>query len=81
MWSGVLIRSIGLGPAQPGRRAKLFQLMRLVTYCERNYNLGPKGTGKKRGPAPFRESKSGGAGPTGAFVQRRLCFSLPRNGR
>lgn len=48
-WVDVLIRSIGLDPAQMGRRAKFFQLTRLVTYCERNYNLielGPKGTGK-----------------------------------
>ena len=48
-WIDVLIRSIGLDPDQLGRRAKLFQLTRLVTYCERNYNLvelGPKGTGK-----------------------------------
>ena len=48
-WVDVLIRSIGLDPGQLGRRAKLFQLTRLVTYCERNYNLvelGPKGTGK-----------------------------------
>lgn len=48
-WIDVLIRSIGLDPAQLGRRAKLFQLVRLVPYCERNYNLvelGPKGTGK-----------------------------------
>lgn len=48
-WIDVLIRSIGLNPSQLGRRAKLFQLTRLVTYCERNYNLvelGPKGTGK-----------------------------------
>lgn len=48
-WIDVLIRSIGLDPNQMGRRAKLFQLTRLATYCERNYNLvelGPKGTGK-----------------------------------
>ena len=48
-WMDVLIRSIGLDPAQLGRRAKLFQLTRLIAYCERNYNLielGPKGTGK-----------------------------------
>lgn len=48
-WMDVLIRSIGLDPGQLGRRAKLFQLTRLVSYCERNYNLielGPKGTGK-----------------------------------
>ena len=48
-WIDALIRSIGLDPEQLGRRAKLFQLTRLVAYCERNYNLielGPKGTGK-----------------------------------
>lgn len=48
-WIDALIRSIGLDPAQLGERAKLFQLTRLVPYCERNYNLvelGPKGTGK-----------------------------------
>mgnify|MGYP002625808811 CR=1 FL=1 len=48
-WLDVIIRSIGLNPDELGRRDKLFQLTRLVTYCERNYNfieLGPKGTGK-----------------------------------
>jgi ATP-dependent Lon protease len=48
-WIDALIRSIGLDPAQLGERAKLFQLTRLILYCERNYNLvelGPKGTGK-----------------------------------
>ncbi|MEG0417828.1 MAG: BREX system Lon protease-like protein BrxL [Gordonibacter sp.] len=48
-WIDALVRSIGLDPEQLGRRAKLFQLTRLVAYCERNYNLielGPKGTGK-----------------------------------
>ena len=48
-WLDVIIRSIGLDPDQLGKRSKLFQLTRLITYCERNYNLielGPKGTGK-----------------------------------
>ncbi len=48
-WIDALIRSIGLNPAQLGERAKLFQLTRLIPFCERNYNLvelGPKGTGK-----------------------------------
>ena len=48
-WIDVLIRSIGLDSDQLGERAKLFQLTRLIPYCERNYNLvelGPKGTGK-----------------------------------
>ena len=48
-WIDLLIQSIGFNPELFGERNKLFQLMRLVPYCERNYNLielGPKGTGK-----------------------------------
>ncbi len=48
-WIDVLLQSIGLNPDVFGRRSKLIQLVRLVPFCERNYNiieLGPKGTGK-----------------------------------
>lgn len=48
-WIDVLIQSIGLNPRVFGRRSKFIQLIRLVPFCERNYNLielGPKGTGK-----------------------------------
>ena len=48
-WIDVLLQSIGLNPEAFGRRSKLTQLVRLVPFCERNYNLielGPKGTGK-----------------------------------
>lgn len=48
-WIDVIVRTIGLDPEMLGRRDKLFQLTRLINYCERNYNfieLGPKGTGK-----------------------------------
>jgi len=48
-WMGVLMQSIGFNPDQFTRRGKLLQLLRLVPFCERNYNLlelGPKGTGK-----------------------------------
>ncbi|MFZ1755455.1 MAG: BREX system Lon protease-like protein BrxL [Caldilineaceae bacterium] len=48
-WIDLLIQSMGFNPEFFGRRSKLLQLMRLVPYCERNYNLielGPKGTGK-----------------------------------
>jgi len=48
-WIDVLIQSIGFDPTKFTLRGKLFQLMRLVPYCERNFNLielGPKGTGK-----------------------------------
>lgn len=48
-WIDLLIQSIGFNPDLFGRRSKLTQLVRLIPYCERNYNLielGPKGTGK-----------------------------------
>ncbi len=48
-WIDTLIQSIGFNPEVLGRRSKLLQLVRLIPYCERNYNLielGPKGTGK-----------------------------------
>jgi len=48
-WIDLLIQSLGFDPAMFGKRSKLTQLVRLIPYCERNYNLielGPKGTGK-----------------------------------
>lgn len=48
-WIDLLVQSIGFNPEMLGRRSKFLQLLRLVPYCERNYNiieLGPKGTGK-----------------------------------
>ena len=48
-WIDTLIQSIGFNPEYFGRRSKLMQLVRLIPFCERNYNLielGPKGTGK-----------------------------------
>jgi len=48
-WIDVLIQSMGFDPTKFSLRKKLFQLVRLIPYCERNYNvieLGPKGTGK-----------------------------------
>lgn len=48
-WIDVLVQSIGFNPEFFGRRSKLMQLVRLIPFCERNYNLielGPKGTGK-----------------------------------
>ena len=48
-WVDLLIQSIGFNPELFGKRSKLTQLIRLIPYCERNYNLielGPKGTGK-----------------------------------
>lgn len=48
-WIDLLIQSIGFNPEMFSQRSKLFQLVRLIPYCERNFNLielGPKGTGK-----------------------------------
>lgn len=48
-WIDLLVQSIGFNPAMFGKRSKLTQLVRLIPFCERNYNLielGPKGTGK-----------------------------------
>jgi len=48
-WIDLLIQSVGFNPEMMGKRSKLIQLLRLIPFCERNYNLielGPKGTGK-----------------------------------
>lgn len=48
-WIDLLIQSIGFNPALFNKRNKILQLIRLIPFCERNYNLielGPKGTGK-----------------------------------
>ena len=48
-WIDTMVQSIGFNPEVFGRRSKLLQLIRLIPYCERNFNLmelGPKGTGK-----------------------------------
>ena len=48
-WINLLIQSVGLNPDKLNRRGKYLQLLRLIPFCERNYNLielGPKGTGK-----------------------------------
>ncbi|MHB8963915.1 MAG: BREX system Lon protease-like protein BrxL, partial [Saccharofermentanales bacterium] len=48
-WIDLLIQTIGFNPAMFSRRSKMTMLVRLIPFCERNYNaieLGPKGTGK-----------------------------------
>lgn len=55
-WMDVLMQSVGFNPEHFSRRAKLLTLIRLIPYCERNYNLlelGPKGTGKSHIFAEF----------------------------
>jgi ATP-dependent Lon protease len=48
-WIDFLIRGLGLEPSFFDRRLKLLLLVRLIPFCEHNYNmveLGPRGTGK-----------------------------------
>lgn len=48
-WIDLILQSIGFNHEMLSRRNKLLQLIRLIPFCERNYNLielGPKGTGK-----------------------------------
>ena len=55
-WMDVLMQSVGFNPEHFSRRAKLLTLIRLIPFCERNYNLlelGPKGTGKSHVYAEF----------------------------
>lgn len=55
-WMDTLMQSIGFNPEMFTRRGKLLALLRLVPFCERNYNLielGPKGTGKSHVYAEF----------------------------
>ena len=55
-WMDVLMQSVGFNPEMFSRRAKLLTLIRLIPFCERNYNLlelGPKGTGKSHIYAEF----------------------------
>ena len=55
-WMDVLMQSVGFNPEPFIRRGKLLTLIRLIPFCERNYNLlelGPKGTGKSHVYAEF----------------------------
>lgn len=48
-WIDLIIQSLGFNPDELSDRNKWYQLVRLIPYCENNYNLielGPKGTGK-----------------------------------
>ena len=48
-WLDVLLRSVGMEPANLERRAKWHLLARMIPFVENNYNvceLGPRGTGK-----------------------------------
>jgi len=65
-WKDLLLRSIGLEPAELTERAKDAMLLRMVPFVERNYNMveiGPRGTGKShlfQQVSPYAHLVSGG---------------------
>lgn len=80
-WTDLLIQSIGFNPEMFGRRAKLIQLVRLIPFVERNYNLvelGPKGTGKSH---IFSEFSPHGMLISGGEVTVPKLFVNNSNGR
>ena len=80
-WIDLLIQSIGFNPDLFGRRAKLIQLVRLIPFVERNYNLielGPKGTGKSH---IFSEFSPHGMLISGGEVTVPKLFVNNANGR
>ena len=80
-WIDLLIQSIGFNPELFGRRAKLIQLVRLIPFVERNYNLvelGPKGTGKSH---IFSEFSPHGMLISGGEVTAPKLFVNNSNGR
>ena len=80
-WIDLLIQSIGFNPELFGRRAKFIQLVRLIPFVERNYNLvelGPKGTGKSH---IFSEFSPHGMLISGGEVTVPKLFVNNSNGR
>lgn len=80
-WIDVLTRSLGFKADSMGRANKLLQLVRLIPYCERNYNLielGPKGTGKSH---VFSEFSPHGILISGGEVTPAKLFVNNSNGR
>ena len=80
-WIDLLIQSIGFTPSMFGRRNKLCQLVRLIPFCERNYNLielGPKGTGKSH---IYSEFSPHGTLISGAEVTVPKLFVNNSNGK
>ena len=80
-WIDVLMQTIGFDPEAFGRRSKLLQLMRLIPYVERNYNiieLGPNGTGKSH---IYSEFSPHGQLISGGEVSVAKLFVNNSNGR
>jgi ATP-dependent Lon protease len=80
-WLDVLMQSVGFNPEPFTRRGKLLTLIRLIPFCERNYNLlelGPKGTGK---PHVYAEFSPHGMLISGSEVTAPKLFMSNANGK
>lgn len=80
-WIDLLMQSIGFNPEMFSRRKKFLQLVRLIPFVERNYNLvelGPKGTGKSH---IFSEFSPHGMLISGGEVTVPKLFVNNSNGR
>ena len=80
-WIDFLMQSIGFNPTAFGKRSKLLQLIRLIPFVERNYNLielGPKGTGKSH---VYSEFSPHGQLISGGEVSIPKLFVNNSNGR
>ena len=80
-WTDLLVQSMGFNPELFGHRGKFFQLLRLVPFVERNYNLielGPKGTGKSH---IFSEFSPHGMLLSGGEVTVPKLFVNNQNGK
>lgn len=80
-WIDLLMQSVGFNPEMFSRRGKFFQLVRLIPFVERNYNLvelGPKGTGKSH---IFSEFSPHGMLISGGEVTVPKLFVNNSNGR
>lgn len=80
-WIDLLMQSIGFKPEALGRRSKLLQLLRLIPFVERNYNmieLGPKGTGKSH---VYSEFSPHGQLISGGEISIAKLFVNNSNGR
>src|SRR3954469_11462405 len=80
-WIDLLMQSIGFKPQMFSRRGKFSQLVRLIPFVERNYNLvelGPKGTGKSH---IFSEFSPHGMLISGGEVTVPKLFVNNSNGR
>lgn len=80
-WINLLLQSLGFNPEELGDRNKIYQLVRIITYCENNYNLielGPKGTGKSH---VFSEFSPNGILVSGGEVTLAKLFVNNSNGR